>query len=104
MLTILHDVVGAVTQSLQVQLNHMQGVKEQDSTGSAVACVLTKRRAARHADASPSAPRRSVTAVLYLNPGRWDAARDGGGLRLYNHSAGACVLCRMWLSVSFIHV
>ncbi|KAK9819250.1 hypothetical protein WJX81_000875 [Elliptochloris bilobata] len=37
----------------------------------------------RHADASPSAPARCATAVLYLNPGPWDARRDGGELRLY---------------------
>jgi len=48
-------------------------------------------RAERHADASSSAPHRAVTAVLYLNPGRWDAARDGGELRLFNHNLGACV-------------
>ncbi len=48
-------------------------------------------RAERHADASSSAPHRAVTAVLYLNLGRWDAARDGGELRLFNHGLGACV-------------
>lgn len=44
--------------------------------------------AVRHADASPSAPGRCATAVLYLNPETWDPARDGGELRLYPF--GAC--------------
>lgn len=46
--------------------------------------------AVRHADASPSAPRRCATAVLYLNPEPWSPARDGGELRLYPFGACAC--------------
>lgn len=34
-----------------------------------------------HVDSDPSVDRRVVTAILYLNRG-WDAARDGGALRL----------------------
>ena len=43
--------------------------------------------AARHADASGSAPNRTLTAVLYLNH-EWDAANHGGHLCIYNHSKG----------------
>jgi hypothetical protein len=35
-----------------------------------------------HVDSDPSVDRRRVTAILYLNRG-WDAARDGGALRLF---------------------
>ena len=42
--------------------------------------------AARHADASESAPHRTVTAMLYLNPD-WQQG-FGGELCLYNHSQG----------------
>ncbi|KAK9916189.1 hypothetical protein WJX75_009844 [Coccomyxa subellipsoidea] len=37
----------------------------------------------RHTDASDSVPGRTVTAILYLNPG-WDAALHGGQLCIYN--------------------
>ena len=43
-------------------------------------------RAAKHADASESAPSRTVTAILYLNPD-WHQGH-GGELCLYNHSEG----------------
>lgn len=38
--------------------------------------------AVRHTDASDSVPNRTVTAILYLNPG-WDAAKHGGQLCVY---------------------
>ena len=44
------------------------------------------RCAAKHADASESAPRRSVLAILYLNPD-WHQG-SGGELCLYNYSQG----------------
>ena len=41
--------------------------------------------AARHADASGSAPDRTLTAIIYLND-RWDASAHGGQLCVYNVS------------------
>lgn len=39
--------------------------------------------AVRHTDASASVPTRTVTAILYLNPG-WDPATNGGQLCIYH--------------------
>ena len=51
-------------------------------------CLVTGnvRCAARHADASESAPYRIVTAILYLNS-FWHQG-SGGELCIYNHSQG----------------
>ncbi|CAL8470118.1 g9660 [Coccomyxa elongata] len=43
----------------------------------------TRARYVRHTDASDSVPSRSVTAILYLNPG-WDPATNGGQLCIYH--------------------
>lgn len=57
----------------------------QDRRTSMTAVVLTSSisLAERHTDASDSVPGRTVTAILYLNPG-WDAALHGGQLCIYN--------------------
>ena len=45
--------------------------------------ILVRCSAARHADASGSAPDRTLTAIVYLNDG-WDASAQGGKLCMYN--------------------
>ena len=46
---------------------------------------LVNCSAARHADASGTAPDRTLTAIVYLNDG-WDASAHGGQLCVYNVS------------------
>ncbi len=44
----------------------------------------------RHADASPSSPGRTITALLYLNPPDWRCQEDGGALALYSCGRVVC--------------